>query len=226
MVVFDLDGTLVDSAPDLVDSLNVILGREGLAPLPLEVGRKFVGAGGRVLIRRGLAAAGREVADSRLEAMFAAFLAHYEDNLSARTVFYPGVEAALERLAASGHALAICTNKFERPARKLLRELGWEGRFGAIVGQDTFPVSKPNGAVLKLTIEKAGGHPARAIMVGDTVTDISAARDAGLPVIAVDFGYAPVPVADLNPDRIISHFNVLPEIVEDLWTEFFQAGLV
>ncbi len=216
MIVFDLDGTLVDSAPDLVDSLNVVLARDGLAPIPLEVGRKFVGGGGRVLIRRGLAASGRDVSDTRLEEMFAAFLAQYEAHLSEKTQFYPGAEAALDALASRGHRLAVLTNKFERPARKLLRELGAADRFAAIVGQDTFPVAKPNGAVLKLTIEKAGGDPRAAIMVGDTITDISTARDAGLPVIAVDFGYASVPVAELGPDRIISHFNTLASAVTEL----------
>jgi phosphoglycolate phosphatase len=116
--------------------------------------------------------------------------------------------------------MAVCTNKFERPARKLLRALGVADRFAAIVGQDTFPVSKPNGAVLRLTIEKGGGDPARAVMVGDTITDITTARDAGLPVIAVDFGYAPVPVDELGPDRIISHFDDLHAAVAALRSTF------
>lgn len=225
MIVFDLDGTLVDSAPDLIDALNIVLGRDGLAPLPLDVGRKFVGGGGRILIRRGLAVSGRDVSDARLEEMFAAFLACYEDHLADKTLFYPGVEAALDTLASRGHGLAVCTNKFERPARKLLQALGGAARFATIVGQDTFPVSKPNGAVLKLTIEKAGGDPRRAIMVGDTLTDISAAHNAGLPVVAVDFGYAPDPVSTLNPTRIISHFKDLPAVVAEL-SDAFDTEIV
>ena len=208
-IVFDLDGTLVDSAPDLVDSLNVILGRDGIAPLPLARARKFVGRGARVMIRQGLEAAGATASDARLEAMFAAYLAHYEEHLSVKTRYYPGVEAALDALAASGHTLAVLTNKYERPARALIRDLGGTERFAAIVGQDTFPVCKPNAAALRLTIEKAGGDPARAIMVGDTETDVSTARNAGLPVIAVDFGYAPEPVEGLRPDHVISHFDQL-----------------
>ena len=209
MIVFDLDGTLVDSAPDLVDALNAVLAREGLAALPLSIGRTFVGAGGRALIRRGLEASGREVSDVRLEEMFAAFLAYYEAHIALKTTFFPGVEPALDRLAAAGHKLAVLTNKFERPARKLLVELGAADRFATIVGQDTFPVAKPNGAVFRLTVAKAGGDPAQAIMVGDTKTDVDTARDAGVPVIAVDFGYSPMPVAELAPDRIISHFDGL-----------------
>lgn len=215
-IVLDLDGTLVDSAPDIVDALNVVLVREGLSAVPLEQGRKYVGGGGRVLIRRGLAGAGREVSDARLEEMFAAFLAHYEEHLADKTLFYPGVEGALDELLTRGHRLAVCTNKFERPARKLLKALGAAEKFATIVGQDTFAVSKPNGAVLKRTIEKAGGHAERAIMVGDTITDIAAARDAGLPVIAVTFGYAPEPVENLGPDRVISHFGDLPGVVAEV----------
>jgi phosphoglycolate phosphatase len=214
LIVFDLDGTLVDSAPDLIDTLNVIIGREGLAPLPLEQGRTYVGRGGKIMLRRGLAAGGMEVSDARLDELFAAFLAYYDDHLTVKTRFYPGVEAALDGLAAAGHGLAICTNKIERPSKKLIAELGATARFRAICGQDTFPVSKPNAGALRLTIEKAGGDPARAIMVGDTETDILTAKAAGLPVIAVDFGYAPEPVAKLGPDIVISHFDELNAAVE------------
>lgn len=216
IIVFDLDGTLVDSAPDLIGALNVILAREGLAPVPLEIGRKYVGKGGRTMLRRGLSAQNREVTDARLDEMFASFLAYYNEHLSDETRFYPGAEAALDRLAAEGFVVAICTNKYEHSSVKLIEELGATGRFAAIVGQDTFPVSKPNGAVLLRTIEKAGGDPAAAIMVGDTETDILTARDAKLPVIAVDFGYAPEPIATLGPDKVISHFDALDAAVAAL----------
>ena len=219
IIVFDLDGTLVDSAPDLIGALNVILLREGLGPVPLEQGRKYVGRGGRVMLRRGLEAQGRQVSDARLDEMFASFLAYYNEHLTDETRFYPGAEAALDRLAAQGFAFAICTNKLEHSSVKLVAELGASSRFGAIVGQDTFPVSKPNGAVLTRTIEKAGGDPARAIMVGDTETDIATARDAKVPVIAVDFGYAPEPVATLGPDTVISHFDELDAAVAALGTK-------
>ena len=216
LIVFDLDGTLVDSAPDLIGALNVILAREGLAPVPLEQGRTFVGKGGRVMLRRGFAAQGRALDDSRLEQLFAAFLAYYDEHLTIKTRFYPGVEAALDRLASEGFSFAICTNKLEHSSRKLIEGLGATARFRAICGQDTFPVSKPNGATLHRTIEKAGGTAAGAIMVGDTETDIATARDAGVPVIAVDFGYAPEPVATLGPDRVISHFDELDAAVAAL----------
>ena len=215
-IVFDLDGTLVDSAPDLVASLNVILGREGIPPFPLAQARKFVGRGARLMIRQGLDAAGATASDAHLEAMFAAYLAHYEAHLSVKTRYYPGAEAALDALAAAGHTLAVLTNKYERPARALIRDLGGTQRFATIAGQDTFPVCKPNAAALRLTIEKAGGDPARAIMVGDTETDVATARNAGLPVIAVDFGYAPEPVETLHPDRVMSRFDQLTDAVAAL----------
>jgi phosphoglycolate phosphatase len=224
LIVFDLDGTLVDSAPDLVDSLNAILARDGIAPLPLERARKFVGRGGRVLIRLGYEAQGVELNDTRLETLFAAYLTHYEAHIADRTLPYPGAVAALDRLAQAGHRLAICTNKYEKPAKLLLRELGLTERFAAIVGADTFPVSKPNGAVLRLTVERAGGDPTRAIMVGDTATDVTAARNAGLPVIGVDFGYAPEGMEALNPDRVISHFDAIDAAVAALGAALPQAA--
>ena len=214
LIVFDLDGTLVDSAPDLIDSLNVILGREGHAPLSVEAGRKLVGAGGRALIKRGLDVSGASVSDARLEEMFAAYLACYDDHITDKTTFYPGAEAALDRLAEAGWDLAILTNKYERPAVKLIAALGATSRFKAICGQDTFPICKPNAAALHLTIEKAGGDPTRSIMVGDTITDVSTAKNAGRPVIAVDFGYADRPVASMDPNRVISHFDALFAAVE------------
>ena len=224
LIVFDLDGTLVDSAPDLVSALNVILAREQLGPLPLEKARKFVGRGGRVLIRLGLEFQGASVSDARLEEMFAAYLAEYETRLSDETRPFPGALAALDKLAAAGHRFAILTNKFEKPAKMLLRDLGLTDRFAAIVGADTFPMSKPDAAVLRLTIEKAGGDPTRAVMVGDTATDVDTARNAGLPVIGLDFGYAPEKMTDLAPDRVISHFDELPDAVEALCAALPRAA--
>lgn len=223
LIVFDLDGTLVDSAPDLVDSLNIILAREGHAPLPFEEGRKMIGAGGRVLLRRGFAASGVTVSDSHIEKLFAAYLACYEERIADRTTFFPGAEAALDRLATAGWRLAILTNKYEKPAVKLLKALGASSRFAAICGQDTFPTSKPNAAALFNTIDKAGGDRGQSIMVGDTITDVTTAQNANRPVIAVDFGYADRPVADMSPDRIISHFDHLDDAVDALKAQFSVA---
>ena len=218
LVVFDLDGTLVDSAPDLVDALNAILARDGYRPVPLAEARKMVGAGGRALIRRGLQANDASVSDTRLEEMFAAFLAEYEEHITDKTRFYPGAERAMDRLAETGWSLAILTNKYEKPAVKLVEALGSLGRFKAVCGQNTFTVCKPDGNALFATIEKAGGDPRRTIMVGDTITDVTTAQNAKLPVVAVDFGYADRPVATMNPDRVISHFDELVDAVTALKT--------
>jgi phosphoglycolate phosphatase len=212
-IVFDLDGTLVDTAPDLVTTLNTILAGEGLPPVPYGVARNTVGGGARHMIERGLAAEGVSRDAAEVERMCAAFVAHYADHIADRSRPFPGVEAALDRLAREGCLLAICTNKLEWLSLKLLDALGLRGRFAAVCGADTFRVSKPDAAILHGTLARAGGSADRAIMVGDTTTDIAVARAAGIAVIAVDFGYSPTPVAAFAPDRVVSSFARLPEAV-------------
>ena len=208
-IVYDLDGTLADTAGDLMGALNAVLTHEGLAPLPVENARSMLGAGGRVLIERGFVASGRELAPLRLEALFGDFLAHYNNHIAERTRLFPGVEAALKAFARAGWRQAICTNKMEGSAKLLMEKLGVAGRFDFICGQDTFGVGKPDPKPLLGAIAASGGVSDRAIMVGDSATDIKTARAAGLPVIAVDFGYTDVPVTELGPDRVISHFDEL-----------------
>jgi phosphoglycolate phosphatase len=208
-IVYDLDGTLADTAGDLMGALNAVLSHEGLAPLPVENARSMLGDGARALIRRGFAASGRDLAPPRLEALFGDFLAHYNAHIADHTQLYPGVERALAAFARAGWRQAVCTNKVEGSARLLIEKLGVAGRFAFICGQDTFGVGKPDRKPLLGTIAASGGVLARAIMVGDSVTDIKTARAAGLPVIAVDFGYTDVPVTELGPDRVISHFDEL-----------------
>jgi phosphoglycolate phosphatase len=209
ILVFDLDGTLADTAADLVGTLNVILGGEGLPPAPFASTRKLIGAGARALIARGFAAAGRDLSSDELQRLFAAFISRYEAHIADETKLFPGVEAALDRFASSGFVLAVCTNKFERTSRLLLEELGVAWRFQAICGQDTFNVAKPDPKVLLSTIARAGGDPGRATMIGDSATDVATARAAGAPVIAVDFGYSDAPAAELGADRVVSHFDEL-----------------
>jgi phosphoglycolate phosphatase len=208
-IVYDLDGTLADTAGDLIGALNVVLASEDVAPLSAERAGSLLGAGARALIQRGFGVSGRELSPRKLEAMFGDFLAHYNTHIAEKTVLYPGVEQALEDFARAGWIQAVCTNKIEGSARILLRELGVMDRFAFICGQDTFGVGKPDPKPLLGTIAAAGGLAACAIMVGDSRTDIATARAAGVPVIAVDFGYTDVPVAELGPDRVISHFREL-----------------
>ena len=215
-VVFDLDGTLAETAGDLITTLNVILAQDDIAPLAIDQARVLLGAGARALIERGYASAGRTVEKPRLEQSFVEFLAYYEAHICDESHLFPGVVETLDKLEAAGFGLAVCTNKIEATADKLLGALGVRDRFGAICGQDTFAVSKPDPRALLLTIDKAGGAVEGSVMVGDSITDIATAKAARIPVVAVDFGYTDRPVAELGPDRVISHFDQLPAAVEDV----------
>ena len=209
-IVFDLDGTLIDTAPDLVATLNVILTREGLSPLAYDLARNLVGGGAKAMIARGLEAGGRPCPASRLEELFADFIAHYSEHLTERSQPFPGVTDALDALSGRGYQFAVCTNKIERLSTNLLKHHGLAGRFVAICGPDTFGIEKPDPEILRRTVAKAGGTLEQAIMIGDSIIDIHTARAAGIPVIAVDFGYSERPVTDFGPDRTISSFAQLP----------------
>jgi phosphoglycolate phosphatase len=208
-LVFDLDGTLVDSAPDLMGTLNVILAREGASPLPVEKAHSLLGAGARALLERGFAVEGRTIEPGRMDALYRDFLDHYAEHLADETRAFDGVEAALEALAADGHRMAVCTNKVTWHSRKLLQAVGLSRHFAAICGRDAFAYFKPDPRHLTLSIEAAGGDPSLAIMVGDSRTDVDTARNAGLPSICVDFGYTDTPATDLGATRVISHFDEL-----------------
>jgi phosphoglycolate phosphatase len=208
-IVYDLDGTLADTAPDLMAALNSVLATEGLAPLPLDSARALIGGGSRLLIQKGFAASRRSLDPQKLEVLFREFLDHYNAHIADETRLYPGVQNALAAFAGAGWRQAVCTNKMESSAKLLMSKLGVRERFAFICGQDTFGVGKPDAKPLLMTIAASGGANDRAIMVGDSITDIKTARAAGLPVIAVDFGYTDIPVAELGPDRVISHFDEL-----------------
>ncbi len=191
VAVFDLDGTLVDTAPDLCASLNHCLDAAGLPPTTLDLVRPHAGHGGRVMLQHAYARAGRPLTPEETDAQLERFLAHYEAHIADDSRPFPGVEAAMERLEAAGYRLAVCTNKIERLSVLLLRTLGLADRFAAICGADTFARRKPDPVHLLGTIERAGGDPGDAIMIGDTATDTDAAIAANVPCVLVDFGYAP-----------------------------------
>ena len=216
LLVFDLDGTLIDTAPDLIDTLNFVLTDNGLPPVAFAVARSMIGGGARKLLERGLASEGRDCSDAAVDRLYADFVAHYSDHLADRSRPFPGLEPALDRLAEAEWRFAVCTNKLEHLSVRLLQAFGLHGRFTAICGQDTFGVQKPNPDMLLRTIRQGGGEPERAIMVGDSINDIAAARGAKVPVVAVDFGYTDVPVSRLAPDRIIDGFERLPSAVFEL----------
>ncbi|HTV26756.1 MAG TPA: phosphoglycolate phosphatase [Xanthobacteraceae bacterium] len=215
-LVFDLDGTLIDTAPDLIDTLNLILGQEGLPIVPFAAARNMIGGGAKGMIERALAAEGRSCSTREVEHLYKAFIAHYAVHIADRSRPFPNLEATLEGLAAAGHQLAVCTNKLEWLSIRLLQTLKLAQRFAAICGQDTFGMQKPDPEIFRRTVRRAGGDPARAIMIGDSKTDIATARAAGAPVIAVDFGYSDVPIGRLGPDRVISSYVDLPAAIEEL----------
>ena len=216
IAVFDLDGTLAETAGDLIGTLNALLTREGLPELPVEGARDLIGAGAKALIRRGFEAAGAQLTPERHDQLFLDFIAHYGHHICEKSYLYPGLVVALDRLEADGFRLAVCTNKVEGLAVDLLEKLGIAGRFAAICGRETFPFHKPDPRHITQTIARAGGDPARAVMVGDSRADIDAAKAAGVPVVAVTFGYTDTPVERLGPDRIISDFADLAGAVEAL----------
>ena len=215
-VVFDLDGTLVDTAPDLINALNFVLGREGLPPVPLHSARNMIGAGARKLIERGLELEGRFATVEDISRLTSDFIDYYAAHIADVSRPFEGLESALDDLQTLGYRFAVCTNKLEWLSKLLLDRLGLSSRFSAICGADTFGVSKPDPAILQQTVSRAGGHLASTIMVGDAGPDIGVARRAGIPVIGVEFGYTEVPIADLKPDRLIGHMRELPAAVRSL----------
>jgi phosphoglycolate phosphatase len=215
IIIFDLDGTLIDTAPDLIDTLNVVFTREGLPAVPYETARNLIGGGAKAMITRGMEAEGRSLTPARLEKLFADFIAYYSEHIADRSRPFPNLVTTLDRLAAENFRLAVCTNKLEKLSLKLLKTLGLADRFAVICGQDTFGVQKPDPDMLRQTIAAAGGDPRRAIMVGDSATDIQTARAAGVPVIAVNFGYTDRPVTELGPDRVIGDFAQLPAAISE-----------
>ncbi len=216
-VVFDLDGTLVDTAPDLVATLNTVFAHEGLPPVAYERARNMVGGGARAMIERGLAAESRKLPLAEIDRLVRDFIDHYAAHIADRSRPFDGVEAALDELSDSGCRLAVCTNKLEWLSLRLLDALDLSRRFTVVCGADTFGVSKPDPRILLGTIGRAGGRPDQAVMIGDSTTDIATARAAQVPMVAVDFGYTETPIAKLNPDRVISSYADLPSSIFGLF---------
>ncbi|MBN8980972.1 MAG: phosphoglycolate phosphatase [Rhizobiales bacterium] len=220
LIVFDLDGTLVDTAPDLVAALNYVLQREGLPLVPMASARSMIGAGARKLIERGLELDGRTMTTAQIDRLTDDFIAYYTDHIADASRPFDSLYDSLDKLSAQGFRFAVCTNKLEGLSRLLLEKLEMTSRFEAICGADTFGVAKPDPAILRQTIARAGGDVASSIMVGDSGPDIGVARRAGVPVVGVTFGYTDVPVAELKPDRVVSHMRELPDAVLQLSAAF------
>ena len=211
VIAFDLDGTLVDTAPDLVGTLNVILAEEGLRPLPMAHARDLIGHGARRLLERGFLAAGEPLPAERMPLLFDRFIARYQAHIADESRPFPGVVAALEALRADGARLAVCTNKPTGLSNSLLDALDLARLFDAVVGPDAAGHAKPDPRHLEAAVTAAAGALSRAVMVGDAATDAGAARAARVPLVLVSFGYTDTPAADLEPDILIDHFDALPD---------------
>ena len=209
-IVFDLDGTLVDTAPDLTNALNHALTLHGHRPVEAARVREAVGRGALAMIREALGA------EPDTQPILDDFLVHYEANIAAESRPFPGAVATLERLTARGARLAVCTNKRAHLANLLLEALGMHHHFAAIAGRDTFEMSKPDPGHLLGTIAASGGDRTQAVMVGDSAVDIQAAQGADIPSILVSFGYSPPPPEGPRPSAVIDGFAALETQAEIL----------
>lgn len=216
-VIFDLDGTLADTSGDLIAAANESFLARGLgALLDPERDRLTAFHGGRAMLRLGFSRLDRLVADEELEPYYQEFLTAYAENIDRETRLYPGAEAAVEALLGAGFKVGICTNKPEGLAETLMQKLGVRGLFGSLVGADTFPVRKPDPLPYREAVLRAGGDPARSVLIGDTDTDVKTARAAGVPVVLVAFGPEGPGIARLEPDALLQSYHELPQVLSGL----------
>ncbi|WP_237154942.1 phosphoglycolate phosphatase [Oryzibacter oryziterrae] len=223
LVIFDLDGTLLDTAPDLLRALNTVLAEAGMPAVDRSSVEYNFGHGAKSLIVEGFRRAGHALSDDEVEPYVRRFLDLYAAGVAVDTEAFPGAVAAMDRLADRGVGFAVCTNKREYLARPLLRQLDLLDRFDAVIGGDTLPVRKPDPQHILSTIEAAAAEVTQAVMVGDSDADIKAAKAAGIPVIGVNFGYSPVPVSTFEPDAVIDHFDDLYDALQQVSPAFRTA---
>ncbi len=225
-IVFDLDGTLVDTAPDLLAAADHALERGGVTGVPHAVLRPAISFGSRRMIENGLAHAKVALPRDRIDELWRAFLVYYEHNVSEKSRPFPGVIEVLDDIERQGGRLAVCTNKFERHAKQLLADLNLADRFAAIAGRDTFHAMKPDPAHLIETIRAAGGDPAYALMIGDSDVDVATAKAARIPVVGVSFGYTHAHISTFDPTLVIDHYDELrPELAKLLARGHTHTGL-
>ena len=210
-LVFDLDGTLIDSAPDIAAALNALLAELDLPPQPVSAVKQMIGDGIQVLVERAVAANGTVVDFD--EDLVGRFRGHYDARLTEETLPFPGVAETLERLHAAGWRMAVCTNKLAAPSLRILEALGLDGFFGALAGGDSYATKKPAAEPLLGVLESLGAAPSEALMIGDSPADVKAARNAGLPVVAVSYGYRKVSAEALGADILIDDFAALPAAI-------------
>ncbi len=223
-IAFDLDGTLVDTAPDLVGALNIVLGERGLPHVPQAAAGFLVGKGARALIARGFALAGEPLQEEEIGGLVTRFIEAYRARIASESRPFPGVEAALQFLSDAGATLCVCTNKRTDLSLALLDALQLTDRFVAVTGADRAPAAKPDPRHFLASITEAGGDPAYALMVGDSANDVLSAHAAGAPVVVVSFGYTDIPPAELGGEALIDHFDDLPEAAETILSALAGAN--
>ncbi len=217
-VIFDVDGTLVDTAPDLMMTLNHVLGPEGLPKIESDNVRKMIGQGARALIIESLDLHNVQKTETQIDVLFESFIDYYSRNIAAHSRLFPGLDKILTRYQSAGVRLGACTNKLEYLTVSLFKELGITHFFGAVVGRDTVGVSKPDPAPLFAAIDRVGGLPERTVFIGDSITDVNTAKAANIPSVIVSFGYTPTPAHELGGDVLIDHFDELDAAIVNLLT--------
>ena len=215
-IVFDLDGTLVDTAPDLLNATNHVLGLVGRAPINLAQIRGIIGSGAKAMMREGFKLTGDAADEDQIDTLWDPFIAHYKENITADSRLFPGCHSVLLGLKDRGAILAVCTNKIKRLADQVLEELGVANLFAVCFGADSVPERKPHGDHILLTIKAAGGHPDTSIMIGDSQTDEKAARNAGLPFIFVPFGYGPGTPDQVRAAAVVEDYSEMLAAIEQI----------
>jgi phosphoglycolate phosphatase len=215
-LIFDLDGTLVDTAPDLLDALNVVLAKEGRRPVNHTALRHLVGFGARTLMTEAFKMTGDPVDPARIESRVGAFIAHYRSHIADLSRPYPGVEETLAAFQAEGARMGVLTNKPQDLSMLLISKLGLDKYFAAIFGQGRVPYTKPDARIFQDVVREIGGAGAGALMIGDSITDVQTARAGRAPVILVSYGYTPAPASTLGADAVVDDFREVPAAVRRL----------
>ena len=212
-VIYDLDGTLIDSAKDMQLAVSRVLADHDLPPVTEDDVRVFMGQGSKVTMAKAFAKHGKILDDVALSAVTREFVRYYEADPVGHTVAFDGVAKIVEQFDRLGLRQGVCTNKFEKPSRTILEHLKLMPPIVDLAGADTFPVRKPDPRHILMLVERMGKDPKRAVMVGDSIHDVEAAHGAGLPAVLVSWGYTTQPASELGAEAVIERFDALPEAI-------------
>ncbi len=215
-IIFDLDGTLIDTAPGLADTMNALLASQGRQSMSLDALRPHVSHGAKAIISHAMTATGEPASDELVNQLFHEFLPHYRAHMTKTSVPYPGLANCLDELAELGFRMGVCTNRFEASARELLEALRLSDYFSIVTGQDTYGVAKPDPMPVLQTLKSLGGTARNSVFVGDSEIDVAAARASGMPAIVTSFGYGSIPAGEMDADSVISHFDELTQSIHVL----------